>query len=282
MLYGLTFFPTEYTLQPPDLARLAEERGFESLWFTEHTHIPTSRRTPWPGGPELPREYIHTYDPFVALTAAALATSRLKIGTGICLVPQHDPIVTAKAVASLDRISGGRFQFGIGGGWNQEELENHGVPFRRRFAVLRERVLAMKALWTQEEAEFHGRYVNFDPVWSYPKPLQQPHPPIHMGGDGPTTWDRVIEFAQGWFPISRRGQPPPALKERVPQLRRRAEAVGRDPDALEVSVFACPPDADIVRDLRLAGVDRVIFLAPSAEPAEVAAAVDRLAGLIDQ
>jgi probable F420-dependent oxidoreductase len=280
MLYGLTYFSTEYAMPPDKLARLAEDRGFESLWFTEHTHIPVSRRTPWPGGPELPREYCHTYDPFVALTAAAGATRSLKLGTGICLVIQRDPIVTAKVVASLDRLSGGRFQFGIGGGWNAEEVEDHGVEFKRRFAVLRERVLAMKALWTQDEAEFHGRYVDFDPVWSYPKPLQQPHPPIHMGGDGPHTWDRVIELADGWFPISRRGQPPPALNERVPELRRRAEAAGRDPAAIAVTVFACPPDGAVIGELERAGVDRVLFLVPSGEDAEVTATVDGYAALV--
>ena len=280
MLYGLTIFATDYTLQPADVARAAEERGFESLWLPEHTHIPAGGRTPWPGGPVMPKEYSHTYDPFVALTAAATATRRLKVGTSICLIIQRDPIITAKEVASLDNVSGGRFLFGIGAGWNVEEVEDHGTKFSRRFAVLRERVLAMRALWTQEEAEFHGRYVDFDKAWLYPKPLQKPHPPILMGGDSATTFDRVIEFCDGWIPISRGGQPPPAIREKVLELRRRAEAAGRDPDAISVSVYTCPPSREVVDDLARAGVERVIFLLPSAEPAEVLKAMDERARLI--
>jgi probable F420-dependent oxidoreductase len=277
LLFGVTIFATDYTIQPPDLARRAEERGFESLWLTEHTHIPVNRRTPWPGGPEMPKEYSHTYDPFVALTAAAAATETLKIGTGVCLVVERDPIVTAKAVASLDRLSGGRFLFGIGGGWNAEEMENHGTNFKRRFAILRERMLAMKALWTQEEAEFHGRYVDFDPVWSFPKPLQKPHPPILMGGDGATTFDRVIEFGDGWFPISRRGLVPPNLREKVADLKRRAEAAGRDPAAISVSVFSAPGDAAFIAKCEAAGADRVIFQLPAAERDQVVARLNELA-----
>jgi len=280
MLYGLTIFATDYTLQPADVARAAEERGFESLWLPEHTHIPAGGRTPWPGGPVMPKEYSHTYDPFVALTAAATATRTLKVGTSICLIIQRDPIITAKEVASLDNVSGGRFLFGIGAGWNVEEVEDHGTKFSRRFAVLRERVLAMRALWTQEEAEFHGRYVNFDKAWLYPKPLQKPHPPILMGGDSATTFDRVIEFCDGWIPISRGGQPPPAIREKVLELRRRAEAAGRDPDAISVSVYTCPPSHEVVDELARAGVERVIFLLPSAEPAEVLKAMDERARLI--
>jgi len=280
VLYGLTIFATDYTLQPADVARAAEERGFESLWLPEHTHIPAGGRTPWPGGPVMPKEYSHTYDPFVALTAAATATRTLKVGTSICLIIQRDPIITAKEVASLDNVSGGRFLFGIGAGWNVEEVEDHGTKFSRRFAVLRERVLAMRALWTQEEAEFHGRYVDFDKAWLYPKPLQKPHPPILMGGDSATTFDRVIEFCDGWIPISRGGQPPPAIREKVLELRRRAEAAGRDPDAISVSVYTCPPSREVVDDLARAGVERVIFLLPSAEPAEVLKAMDERARLI--
>jgi len=280
VLYGLTIFATDYTLQPADVARAAEERGFESLWLPEHTHIPAGGRTPWPGGPVMPKEYSHTYDPFVALTAAATATRTLKVGTSICLIIQRDPIITAKEVASLDNVSGGRFLFGIGAGWNVEEVEDHGTKFSRRFAVLRERVLAMRALWTQEEAEFHGRYVDFDKAWLYPKPLQKPHPPILMGGDSATTFDRVIEFCDGWIPISRGGQPPPAIREKVLELRRRAEAAGRDPDAISVSVYTCPPSREVVDELARAGVERVIFLLPSAEPAEVLKAMDERARLI--
>ncbi len=279
MLYGVGFFPTEYSVQPDELARLVEERGFESLWFTEHTHIPLAHSA-WPGGPVLPREYLHTYDPFVALTAAAAATRDLRLATGICLVVQRDPIITAKAVASLDQISKGRFIFGIGGGWDAPEVENHGMPFRQRFAVLRERVLAMRALWTEEEAEFHGRFVDFDKAWCHPKPLQQPHPPILMGGDGPTTFDRVIDFCDGWLPIARGGRVPPGLDERIPALRRRAEAAGRDPAAISVTVYFAPPDAATISGLAAAGVDRVVFLLPSVDRDEAVTLLDRLAALL--
>ena len=211
MDYGVYMFPTDYAIRPDDLAREAEQRGFESLWFPEHTHIPAARRSPWPGGSDLPREYWHTYDPFVALMAAAGATNKIKLGTGICLVIERDTIVMAKEVASVDRLSNGRFIFGIGGGWNAEEMENHGTNFRRRWRILREKILAMKEIWSKEEAEFHGDYVNFDKVWCYPKPVQQPHPPIYMGGDGATTFDRVVEFCDGWMPIGARPGPGPSL-----------------------------------------------------------------------
>ena len=280
MLYGLGIFPTDYTLQPAELARRAEERGFESLWVTEHTHIPVSRKTPWPGGPVLPKEYLHTYDPFVALSMAAGATRELKLGTGICLVVQRDPITTAKEVASLDKLSGGRFLFGIGGGWNVDEIENHGTEPKTRFRLLRERVLAMQALWTQEQAEFHGRFVDFDKAWSYPKPLHQPYPPVLMGGDGPTTFDRIIEFCDGWLPICRGGVAPPGIEAKVPELRRRAETAGRDADAISVTVYFCPAERDVIDALARIGVDRVVFALPSAEPSSVVEAVDRLAGLI--
>src|SRR5438093_726810 len=174
MQIGAVMFPTDYAIGPDELGRLLEDRGFESVWFPEHTHIPASRRTPWPGGADLPREYWHSYDLFVALTAAAMATTRLKVGSGICLVVERDPIITAKEVATLDRLSGGRFIFGIGGGWNAEEMANHGTDFKRRWRLLRERVLAMKEIWTNEEAEFHGDFVDFDKIWSYPKPVQKP------------------------------------------------------------------------------------------------------------
>src|SRR5436190_900736 len=177
-----------------------EERGFESLWFPEHTHIPASRETPWPGGADLPEQYWHTYDPFVALSAVAQATERLRLATGICLIIQRDPITTAKEVASLDRLSGGRFLFGVGAGWNREEMQNHGTDPDRRFGVMRERIEAMKAIWTQDEPEYHGKHVDFDPLWSWPKPLQQPHPPVWVGGSSPKVIDRVVRFGDGWMP----------------------------------------------------------------------------------
>ena len=260
MKFGAVMFPTEYAIQPQDLARALEERGFESMWVPEHTHIPASRRSPWPGGGDLPKEYWHSYDPFVALTAAAMVTTRLRLGTGICLVIERDPITTAKEVATLDRISNGRVLFGIGGGWNAEEMENHGTDFKRRWRVLRERVLAMKEIWTKEEAQFHGEHVRFDAIWSHPKPVQKPHPPILMGGDGATTFDRVVEFCDGWMPLAR-GNSNPA--EKIGQLRQLAAKAGRDPKSITVTIFFARPDKAAIEKLEAAGVERAIFGVPS-------------------
>lgn len=281
MKYGAMMFPTDYAIRPDDLARLLEDRGFESVFFPEHTHIPSSRITPYPGGTELPMEYSHTYDPFVALTAAAMVTTRLKLGTGICLVVERDPITTAKEVASLDMLSNGRFIFGIGGGWNVEEMENHGTEFRSRWRLLRERVEAMKRIWTDDEAEYHGRYVNFDKVWSWPKPVQKPHPPILMGGDGATTFQRVIEFCDGWMPINRgRADAGSGLIEKIGNLRAQAKSMGRDPDTISISIFGARPDRDTVDRLEQAGVERVIFGLPPAPREVVEPAVERYASLI--
>ena len=178
MDFGIAMFATDYAIRPDELARAAEERGFESLWFPEHTHIPASRKSPWPGGPELPKEYWHTHDLFVALAMAAAATKKLKIGSGICLLVERDPIMLAKEVATLDFLSNGRFLFGIGGGWNAEEMANHGTEFSQRWKLLRERIEAMKVIWREDDAAYHGELVDFDPIWSWPKPAQKPHPPI--------------------------------------------------------------------------------------------------------
>ena len=261
MQYGVVMFATDYAIPPDELARALEERGFESLWLPEHTHIPASRQSPWPGGGDLPRDYWSAYDPFVALTAAAAATRRLKLGTGICLVVEREPIATAKAVATLDRLSGGRFLFGIGGGWNAEEMANHGTAFKTRWRLLRERVLAMKEIWTKREAEFHGEFVNFDKLWAEPKPVQQPHPPIIIGGDGTTTFDRVVEFGDGWMPILRPTRPNPVA--RIPELRERLRKAGRDPKSAPVSIFFAPPDRQGLDALAAAGVERAIFGLPS-------------------
>jgi probable F420-dependent oxidoreductase len=277
MSFGVVMFPTEYSIAPGDLARALEERGFESVWFPEHTHIPASRRSPWPGGGDLPREYWSAYDPFLALTAAAMTTSRLRLGTGICLVVERDPIVTAKEVATLDRLSNGRVEFGIGGGWNAEEMENHGTRFPQRWRVLRERVLAMKELWTKEEAEFHGEFVSFDPVWAHPKPVQKPHPPVIMGGDGDKTFDRVIEFADGWMPILRPHTNPVA---KIPELRRRAEKAGRDPKSISISIFFAKADKAAIESLASAGVDRAIFGLPSAGKDKVLPLLDAYASVM--
>jgi probable F420-dependent oxidoreductase len=273
MKFGVTIFPTEYSIGPAELARAVEERGFESLFFPEHTHIPTSRRTPWPGGAELPREYSHTLDPFVALSAAATVTENLLIGTGICLVIERDTITLAKEVASLDLISGGRFLFGIGGGWNLEEMENHGTNPVQRWKLMREQILAMKAIWTQDEAEFHGRLVNFDPIWSWPKPVQKPHPPILLGGDGPHTFQRVVEYGDGWIPIPVASQRP--MSERIPELNRLAAEAGRG--RIPVSVWGAPSRPEVIQHYAELGVERCVFWLPSAPREEVLPFLDRYA-----
>jgi len=276
MRVGVYYFPTDYGIDPGELARALEDRGFESLFVCEHTHIPASRRTPFPGGGELPKRYAHTHDPFVALSFAAAATQRLLIGTGVCLVPQHDPIVTAKSIASLDRLSGGRFIFGIGGGWNMEEMENHGARYDTRFKLMRERVLAMKAIWTQEEASFQGEFVAFDRIWSWPKPVQQPHPPILLGGETDHTLRRVAAWCDGWFPRTRAGFDPAMA---VARLARAAEAAGRDPASLSITVFRAPSDAAGLAAYREAGIQRVLLEVPDLGRDEILRALDRMAPL---
>jgi probable F420-dependent oxidoreductase len=280
MDFGAMMFSTDYSIRPDDLARLLEDRGFESMWVPEHSHIPAERSSPWPGGGDLPQDYWHTYDPFVALTAAAAVTTDLKLGTGICLVIERDPIMLAKEVASVDRLSGGRFIFGIGGGWNREEMANHGTRFRSRWRLLRERILAMKEIWTQEEAEFQGEFVNFDKMWAYPKPVQRPHPPILMGGDGATTFDRVVEFCDGWMPISGRSSEGTSLQEKIVLLRRQAEEAGRDPASINITTFGARPEPDAIARLKAAGVDRAIFGLPSTERDTVVPIIDECAKLI--
>ena len=260
MKLGICIFATDYAMRIDDLAREVEARGFESLFVPEHTHIPTSRRSPWPGGSDLPRDDWHTLDPFVALTAAAAATETLRIGTGICLLTEHDPIVTAKAVASLDLLSNGRVELGIGAGWNAEEMENHGTMFTTRFQAMSERAKAIKALWRDEEPEFHGEFVDFDPVWSYPKPVQQPNPPILIGGESVYTLRRVVEFGDGWLPRARGGFDP---YEGVGRLRAVADEAGRDMATLSITVFGAPPDAAVLDLYREAGIDRAVLALPS-------------------
>ena len=280
MEFGAYMFCTDYSIRPDELARLLEERNFESMWVPEHTHIPASRMSPWPGGAELPREYWHTYDPFVALTAAAAVTTKLKLGTGICLMAERDPISTAKEVASLDQLSNGRFIFGIGGGWNAEEMGDHGTRFRRRWRVMRERILAMKEIWTKEEAEFHGEFVDFDKMWAYPKPVQQPHPPIIMGGDGPTTFDRVVEYCDGWMPIGGRASQGSSLPEKIALLKRQAEESGRDPNSISIGTFGTRPDPDLIARMEDAGVERVVFGLPPADRETVLPVLDQCAQLL--
>ncbi len=278
MKFGLTIFPTAETIQPADLARLAEDSGFESIWFPEHTHIPVSRETPYPAGGDLPDEYRRIYDPFVALAAAATATESLMVGTGICLVVERDPITTAKEVATLDRISGGRFLFGVGAGWNREEMANHGTDPGTRFGLMRERLEAMTRIWSEEEAEYHGRHVDFDPIWSWPKPVQRPHPPILVGGNSDGALDRVVDLADGWIP-----NPETRLSElpgRIKELQDRAATAGRD--RIPVTFYAVKPEAEALLRYAEAGVDRAVFYLPTAPPDQVAAYVGHLAGLADE
>ncbi|MEY2430536.1 MAG: hypothetical protein QOC92_261 [Acidimicrobiaceae bacterium] len=268
-------FPTDYAIDVPTLARACEERGFESLFVPEHTHIPSSRRTPWPGGPELPKEYSHSLDPFVSLGAAAAVTDRLLLGTGICLVVERDPITLAKEVASLDHLSNGRFLFGIGGGWNREEMENHGTDPRQRWDILRERIEAMKAIWANDNAEYHGKHVDFDPIWSWPKPVQRPHPPIIIGGSGATTFDRILSYGDEWRPIMGRG---PAIVDQIGDLQKRAADQGRGP--IPVSAFAAPPKAAALEGLAEAGVTRAVFFVPPAGRDVVLPLLDEYASLL--
>ncbi len=277
MKYGLSMFPTDYAIRPDELARAAEARGFESLFFPEHTHIPVSRRTPYPAGGELPREYSHTYDPFVALAMAAAVTNAIKLAPGICLVIERDPIVLAKEVASLDLLSGGRVLFGIGAGWNVEEMENHGTAFATRWKLLRERIEAMKAIWTQDEASYAGDFVRFEAIWSYPKPQQKPHPPILLGGHGEKSLKRVAAYCDGWLPLSFAAGD---LAQAIATLQRLAAEQGRDPRSISVSVFWASGDRTMVDAYEAMGVERVILPLPSEGKDAVMPLLDRYAALV--
>ena len=274
---GVFMFPTDYSIRMDELAKALEDRGFSSLFVPEHSHIPTSRKSPWPGGDELPREYWSTLDPFVALSFAATATTKLKLGTGICLVPQRDHFATAKSIASLDYMSGGRFIFGMGGGWNVEEMEDHGVVYKTRFKQLREQVLAMKELWTQEEAEFHGEFVDFDKCWADPKPVQKPHPPIILGGETIHTMKRVVEFCDGWFPRPRFGFD---VAGNIGKLREVADEAGRDFSELSITAFGAKPDAQTMEEYAQAGVTSALIGLASRSRDEVLAKLDEHTKLI--
>ena len=278
MDFGVMMFPTDYAVAPDEVARMAEERGFESLFFPEHTHIPASRETDYPGGGELPREYSHTHDPFVAVTAAASATQRLLVGTGICLVIERDPITTAKEVASLDQLSGGRFLFGVGAGWNVEEMKNHGTDPRGRFGAMRERIDAMKAIWTQDEASYHGRHVDFDRIWSWPKPVQRPHPPIIVGGNGRRVIDRVIAYGDEWMP-NRIGSPA-ELEARIHRLGRMAGDAGRE--VPKVGLYAAPARVREMESYEAAGVSRYVLFVPPVPRAEAEVRLNHLRGAIEE
>ncbi|HTX12418.1 MAG TPA: LLM class F420-dependent oxidoreductase [Solirubrobacteraceae bacterium] len=277
MKFGVGIFPTESVPPPAEVARMAEDRGFESLLFPEHTHIPASRDSPYPGGGELPPWYSRTFDPFVAATAAAAATERLLIGTGICLVIERDPIVTAKDVASVDVLSGGRFLFGVGAGWNVEEMANHGTDASHRFGLMRERIEAMKAIWTEDEASYSGRYVNFERIWCWPKPLQNPHPPILVGGNGARVLDRVLAYGDEWMPNYSTEDD---MAARIGELNARASEAGRDP--IPVSLMGMEPDAGAIDRLGQAGARRVLFWLPQESPDGVEQGLDRFAAVMEQ
>lgn len=281
--FGVLMFPTDYAIQPVPLARAAEARGFESLFFPEHTHIPASRLSPWPGGGDLPKDYWHSHDPFVALTAAAVATRDMKVGTGIALVTERDPIVMAKQVASLDTISEGRVLLGVGAGWNAEEMANHGVAFEQRWAVLRERILAMREIWTADDAEFHGEHVDFEPLWSYPKPVQPGGPKVLLGASSRWTWQRIAEYGDGWFPIHQTparaaAQGAVDYAEGIRQVLAAWQAAGRQ-GAPDFSIFGVGPDDRRVRELIGMGFNRIIFALPSAPADTVVPLLDQYAAI---
>ena len=264
MDFGVAIFPTHDAVAPADVARLAEQRGHESLFFPEHTHIPASRQTPWPAGRPLPRKYAHTFDLFVAATAAVAATSRLRVGSGVCLVIERDPIITAKEVASVDFLSGGRFEFGVGAGWNREEMANHGTDPRVRMAIMRERVEAMKQIWTSDEASYDGAHVRFERIWSWPKPAQRPHPPVLVGGDGPGVLDRVLTFGDAWFP----NHAPEGIIERAKELTSRADR------PVGLMVMGVPADPRVLEAYAQAGFARAVHWLPSAPRGPVERAFD--------
>ena len=273
--FGVQIFPTDQTIQPIALAKAVEERGLDSLFFPEHTHIPTARTTPFPGGTDLPDWYWRSHDPFVALTAAAAVTSRIKLGTGICLVIERDPIILAKECASLDMISGGRLILGIGAGWNVEEMENHGASFEHRWAIVREKVLAMKAIWTQDAAEFHGKHVDFDPIWSWPKPVQPGGPPIWLGANSKWVFDRVAEYCEGWMPIGGAGSG--AMETMSAALEKRDRSIAD----LDVALFGAPADEEQANFRLEQGFTHLVFGLPQRSESEVLTHLDTIAKLAE-
>jgi probable F420-dependent oxidoreductase len=276
MHHGVFIFQDDYAIRPDDVARAAEERGFESIFFIDHTHIPVRRTTPYPLGAELPKDYYHNHDLFVALSFAAAVTKSIKLGAGVCLVIERDPITLAKEVATLDFLSNGRVIFGVGGGWIREEMEDHGTDFTTRWKLLRERIEAMKAIWREDEPEYHGDLVRFEKLWSWPKPMQRPHPPILLGGHGEKAFDRVIRYCDGWMPLTWVDQ---TIVPEIADLRERAKRAGRDPRTISVTVFGAPADAKSLAAFAEAGVERVLFPLPAAGADQVLPALDRLAKL---
>ena len=278
MEFGASIFFTDYSISPAELAVALEERGFDSLWAAEHSHIPVPRRTPAPGGGELAKRYYDVMDPFVTLTAAAAATKKLKVATGICLVIQRDTIQTAKLVASIDQVSGGRFLFGIGGGWNAEEIENHGTEFASRFKKMREQIEGMKEIWTQSKPEYHGDIVDFPTMMTWPKPVQKPHPPVIVGGAFPWAARRAVRYGDGWYPNASSGDP----DEYMPRFRQMAAEAGRDPESLPVTIGGSPEDPDRVKRLCDLGAARVNVSLPAENADQILPVLDRWASLIRQ
>lgn len=279
MKFGASMFFTDYSMAPGELARALEERGFESVWAPEHSHIPLSRKTPFIMGGDLPKKYYDVMDPFVSLTAAAMATTTLNVGTGVCLITQRDPIQTAKLVASIDQVSGGRFLFGIGNGWNQDEMEDHGQVFATRHKLARERIEAMKAIWTQNKAEYHGELVKFDPMMAWPKPVRKPHPPILVGGAFPYSARRAIRYGDGWMPQVTQAAKT-ELADLVPRFRQMATEAGRDPASLPISVWGRRPDFDLARRYQDLGVDRMVTSLDSGTSEEILPVLDSWAEFI--
>src|SRR5665213_3340273 len=280
--FGTSMFFTDYSMSPGELGQALEERGFESVWAPEHSHIPLSRKTPFPGAGDLPKKYYDAMDPFVTLTVAAMATKKLKIGTGICLVAQRDPIQTAKLVASIDQVSGGRFLFGIGNGWNQDEMENHGTVFASRHKLARERVEAMKAIWTQSKAEYHGEFVNFDPMMTWPKPVQKPHPPILVGGAFPYGARRALSYGNGWMPHRARSIQYADVQALLPKFREMAAEAGRDLASVPITIWGAKENLDLLKRDRDDGVSRVVVSLDSAKADTILPQLDRWANLIRQ
>jgi probable F420-dependent oxidoreductase len=279
MEFGAAMFFTDYSMAPGALGRALEERNYESLWAPEHSHIPVSRASPFPNGGDLPKQYYDVMDPFVTLTAAAAATKTLRIGTGVCLVQQRDPIQTAKLVASIDQVSAGRFLFGVGSGWNAEEMADHGTTFKTRHKAARERIEAMKLIWTQNKPEYHGEFVNFDPMMTWPKPVQKPHPPVIVGGAFPYGARRAIRYGDGWVPHASRPEYGD-VSDFLPQFRQMAAEAGRDPASLPVTMFRVVEELDRLRHYRDIGIARVVITLPSATADEVLPILDRWAELI--
>jgi probable F420-dependent oxidoreductase len=277
--FGVSMFFTDYSMGPGELGVALEERGFESVWAPEHSNIPLTRKSPFPAGGDLPKKYYDTMDPFVTLTAAAMATKKLMVGTGVCLVAQRDPIQTAKLVASIDQVSGGRFLFGIGNGWNQDEMENHGTVFATRHKKARENIEAMKEIWTKSKAEYHGEFVNFDPMMTWPKPVQKPHPQVIVGGAFPYSARRAIRYGDGWIPQAARGGYK-EIADMIPEFRKMAEEAGRDPASIAITVWFPRREADLMKRYEDLGVERVVFNVESEKADTALPVIDEIAGFM--